>query len=158
MFFFIVAKTVIITGGVTALKKHQRQWFKESLISGIRFWFRKFIHGHFRDTATQKYDYPIRTIAYRQSRDKRDRPPLVKTGATKRAITTFITTTGTAKSATGTMNAPWYIREIGMRNGPAMALEITKITPAEKTKIDAFIGRAFAKLINDNNEKKIVRL
>lgn len=159
MLQFIQAKHVIITGGVTALKKNQRRWYKIALISGVRFWFRTWIHGHFRNTATTKYKYQPRKDKYLKSKAKRgNKPPLVKTGATRRAVTTFIRTSGTARSATGVMNAPWYIRDIKMKGGPAMALEITKINSAEFDKINDHVGREFAKLINDSKDTKTVRI
>ena len=159
MLLFIQAKHVIITGGVTALKKNQRRWYKIAMMSGIRFWFRTWIHGHFRNTATTKYKYQKRKDKYLKSKAKRgNKPPLVKTGATQKAVTTFIKTTGTSRSATGVMNAPWYIRDVKMKGGPAMALEITAISNDEFGKINDHVGREFAKLINDSKDTKTIRI
>lgn len=155
----LVGGPVVLTGVPTqrGMKKH----IKAALVESVGFWHRRFIRRHFTMAAFGLYGYKKRSIEHQRDKlhEKGHKLPIVWSGATRTLVTSFVRKSGTAKRATGTMFAPWYVNTKARRGikGPILGDELTAVMPSETVAIASMIGRDLVRRQNRDKTKRRAR-
>lgn len=131
-----------------SFKADFRTCMKESLQYAIKLWHKDTLPGHFKEGADIKYGYAARgdtptkngrRKGYAEKKRRKKLPPLVWSGLTRKLATGGITVSGTSKSASGSIDVPFYVAQ--RQNGkPDMVAEITATTPREEQDMADFIA------------------
>jgi len=140
-----------------AFKKDFRAVMKAAMQDAVKSWHKFTLPGHFKTGAETKYGYARRSDkpakngrrkGYAEKKRRKGLPPLVWSGLGRAMLTNKITVSGTAKSATGSMDAPFYMAN-KMPGKPDMAAEVTAVTREEEQAMADLIAKNVAGTMND---------
>ena len=150
---------LIIIGSPRGMAKQFRQLVKEGLRNLIQnFWHPEILPEHFKPAAKRRYKYDPRGLKYLRWKKKKQplAGPLEFTGRSKRQLTRSIKVSGSAKKATGTMQAP---RHFWMKppGGPDKPAEVTAVTKREALIMAKMLNSRVTKRLNALKDKKTYR-
>jgi len=150
---------VIIEGSPRGMVKQFRRLVKEGLINLVsNFWHQQVLPGHFKPEAKRKYKYAPRDLKYTRRKAKR-KPmagPLEFSGRSKRMLTRTIRVSGTAKKATGAMQAPRYFW-MTPKNHPDKPAEVTAVTKRETLTMAKMLNSRVTKRLNTLKDRRIYK-
>ena len=138
-----------------------RMIMKEELPKILIEWREKTLPKHFKKGAGQTYKYHQRKPAYRHRKQKRNLPPLVYSGQSRRKmIADRRRPSGSSKRATLRLKAEgfWNLRRKAYK-GKTLAHEITKVTQKEANNMLKVLLARVTHRINENRffEKTLLR-
>ncbi len=133
---------------------------RPAMLEAIELWHNKFLPGHFRPGASQKYNYSKRAISTMNRKEgiartgRRDALlPLVHSGRMRREVSRVIRVSAlkTGKRAHGVMSGP---RQLSIRRPgyPDLQRELTAITREEAQQLAEFTAANIVERIKANQD------
>ena len=154
----MIRAKLIIEGSPRGMAKQFRQFVKEGLYWLIDHWHDVQLPTHFKPAARRRYKYAPRGLKYMRSKKKRQplAGPLEFSGRSKRQLTRSVKISGSAKKATGTMQAPRYFW-MKPPGGPDKPAEATAVTKGEAVKMARLLNDQVTKKLNNVKDKRVIR-
>ncbi len=154
----MIRGVVVIEGSPKGMAKQFRSIVKEELQKLVENWHENVAPKHFEPAARRRYKYSPRSRRYLQTKLKK-RPmagPLEFSGESKRKLLQSIRITGSAKKASGAMDAPRYfwMRPPGH---PKKGEELVAVTKEEALAKANLLNERVTKRLNALKDKEVIR-
>jgi len=159
-------KRILVTSiGMPSVLLKARDGFGQKIVKPVlqelvAYWHANFLPRHFQPGAAAKYGYQKRKPAtWRRKRraaaagNAEAMLPLIMRGDTKRQVSRAIRISGTAKSATGRMQAPRVVTHTLRAGLPNYAQEITTVSADEQRGLARLCRNMIIERMNANQEK-----